>query len=179
MAKLTPEMRAQREQDRAQKRKAEILARWETQVAEARQLIPQAKAFLQENPLGDREAWLLFAVVEDSARCAEMGISSSAKVKYFDGIAPRARPGRYGSSSGLAGFCSKMAKGTLTRLITHRVNGYIWAESLGIAVVLYLRELFPVLLPENPVENTYHALELRDFFTLPHLRWRNWTYKAR
>jgi hypothetical protein len=177
MAKLTPEQTAERTRYRAEKRKAEILDRWQTSITEAEQLIPQAQAFLEENPLGEREAWLLFAVVEDEARNAQAGISSSAKAKYFDYIAPRARPTRLGGKSGVTGFCSKMVKGTLEQLVKHRVNGYIWAEPLGTAVVLYLRQRFPFLRPDLPVENPYHPVQLDDVLTLPNLRWREWKYK--
>jgi transketolase len=152
MSKLTDEQRAQRQKHRAEQRKAAIQARWQTEISKAEQLIPEAKAYLEANPLSDRETWLLFAVVEDEARNARAG-SSSAKAKWFDAIAPRARPTRWGGKTGVAGFCSKMVKDAFTNLVTHRVNGYIWAEPLGTAVVLYLRERFPVLRPDYSLEN--------------------------
>jgi hypothetical protein len=103
--------------------------------------------------------------------------SSSAKAKWFDAIAPRARPTRWGGKTGVAGFCSKMVKDAFTNLVTHRVNGYIWAEPLGTAVVLYLRERFPVLRPDYSLENVYQPLALDNVATLPNLQWRTWTYK--
>jgi hypothetical protein len=55
MSKLTDEQRAQRQKHRAEQRKAAIQARWQTEISKAEQLIPEAKAYLEANPLSDRE----------------------------------------------------------------------------------------------------------------------------
>jgi hypothetical protein len=70
-----------------------------------------------------------------------------------------------------------MVKGALEQLVKHRVNGYIWADPLGTAVVLYLRQRFPFIRPDLPVENPYLPVQLEDVLTLPNLRWREWKYK--
>lgn len=177
MTALTPSQRIVRANERAEKAKAEVQANWKSLVDEARILFPKIQAWLLLQSLTARQAWLLFAVVEDAEKNALAGIRRSAKAWAFDGVAPRTRPNRYGFLlDGVKGFCSKQVKGDFTQFVFHSRNGYIWPETLGLAMVLYLREQFPALSPESDL-NYNEPLELGRVMTLPNLKWRRWSYK--
>ena len=177
MPALTLSQSIARAKSRAEKAKAEVQARWQDTVAEARLLYPKAKEWLDQQSLTPRQTWLLFAVVEDAEKNAQAGIRRSAKGWAFDGIAPRSRPNAYGFlTDGVKGFCSKQVKGDFTQLVFHSRNGYIWPEALGVAMVLYLRELFPVLMPDNDLDYAQPLL-VGSVSTLPNLKWRRWRYE--
>ena len=179
MARLTEEERKARDAKRAEEQKAHNRARWTESLAKAKPLVADAGAQLAEaiqtKALNMRDIWLVVAVFEIEEKMAKVGQRESCKTKWFDRVAPRAKPDVY-PYHGLSGYATKTAtKAAQFLKLSH--NGYVYLTDLGYAAVQWLRENFPAVHPESGMPDYKKAIplpSLGDDVALPYPRWRQY-----
>ncbi|VTU42739.1 MULTISPECIES: hypothetical protein [unclassified Variovorax] len=125
--------------------------------------------------LTPRHLWLLLGVTEtDESEYLVRKRGRSCETKWFDRIAPRARPTAYGLSKGVSGFTNRIGA-DLNDLLHLSRNGYVYSTTRGLAVVEYFRSLYPELRLKNGAKfNCHQPLEVAGFMTVPNLSWRGW-----
>jgi hypothetical protein len=176
MRKLTPDERAAREAARAEATQAANRARWGKQLDDVHTRIDEAGTKLKEalaaKTLTLRDIWLVLGVFETEEKTAQAGKHESCKTKWFDRIAPRAKPDVY-PYYGVSSYSVKTAeKAALFLKGSH--NGYVYLTDLGYAAALWLRQTFRSLDPAQGIPPGRAGLPMGELGDLPYPRWRQW-----
>jgi len=177
MRKLTPDERALRDAAREEAKKTENRARWAAKLEEVAPLMNdaavQVKAALADKSLTLRDLWLVLGLFETEEKIAQAGRRESCKTKWFDAIAPRAKPDVY-PYQGVSGFSVKTAAKAPLFLEGSR-NGYVYLTDLGYATARWLRETFTALNPACGTPPYKGRMPMEQLGEMPYPHWRQWT----
>lgn len=176
MKKLTPDERAARDAARNEAQKAANRAQWATKMDEVTPLMCEAaaivKAALAEKDVTLRDLWLVLGVFETEEKIAEAGGHESCKTKWFDRVAPRAKPDVY-PYHGVSGYSVKTAAKAPEFLKGSR-NGYVYLTDLGYAAAKWMRETFSMLNPAYGSPHYKRPMPMDTLGDMPYPHWREW-----